>query len=120
LNGFGYAVDSLILLIQSVIAAQATLEFNPSYQNGLTIAAYVGMLTGALFWGLSADIIGRKTAFNVSLLICSIFAIGMFQLYNMLVRHELISYVHLCSGWCKSELGGFGPVCMLEFFWGWG
>jgi MFS family permease len=75
LNGFGYAVDSLILLIQSVIAAQATLEFNPSYQNGLTIAAYVGMLTGALFWGLSADIIGRKTAFNVSLLICSIFAI---------------------------------------------
>lgn len=33
------------------------------------------MLTGALFWGLSADIIGRKTAFNVSLLICSIFAI---------------------------------------------
>jgi MFS family permease len=75
LNGFGYAVDSLILLIQSVIAAQAALEFNPSYRNGLTIAAYVGMLTGALFWGLSADIIGRKTAFNVSLLICSIFAI---------------------------------------------
>ncbi|CAN9232409.1 unnamed protein product [Alternaria alternata] len=80
LNGFGYAVDSLILLIQSVIAAQATLEFNPSYQNRLTIAAYVGMLTGALFWGLSADIIGRKTAFNVSLLICSIFAIGIGQL----------------------------------------
>jgi MFS family permease len=75
LNGFGYAVDSLILLIQSIIAGQAALEFNPGYPNGLTIAAYVGMLVGALFWGIGADIIGRKTAFNVSLIICSIFAI---------------------------------------------
>jgi MFS family permease len=33
------------------------------------------MLVGALWWGLSADIIGRKFAFNVSLLISSIFAI---------------------------------------------
>jgi MFS family permease len=43
--------------------------------TGLTIAAYVGMLVGALFWGMSADIIGRRFAFNFSLLICSIFAI---------------------------------------------
>jgi hypothetical protein len=75
LNGFGYAVDSLILLIQSIIAGQAALEFSPSYANGLTIAAYVGMLSGALFWGLTADIIGRKFAFNFSLLVCSVFAI---------------------------------------------
>ncbi|KAF2021626.1 membrane transporter [Aaosphaeria arxii CBS 175.79] len=75
LNGFGYAVDSLILLIQSIIAGQAGLEFNPGYPAGLTIAAYVGMLVGALFWGLTADVIGRKFAFNVSLMICSIFAI---------------------------------------------
>jgi MFS family permease len=34
----------------------------------------MGMLFGALFWGLSADIIGRRFAFNVSLFICSIFA----------------------------------------------
>jgi MFS family permease len=75
LNGFGYAVDSLILLIQSIVAAKAALEFNPGYPNGLTIAAYVGMLIGALFWGFTADIMGRKVAFNVSLVICSIFAI---------------------------------------------
>lgn len=75
LNGFGYAVDSLILLIQSIIAEQAAFEFQPGFRNGMTIAAYVGMLVGALFWGLSADVIGRKYAFNVSLLICSIFSI---------------------------------------------
>jgi hypothetical protein len=33
------------------------------------------MLVGALFWGISADIIGRRFAFNVSLIISSIFAI---------------------------------------------
>ncbi|KAF2171897.1 hypothetical protein M409DRAFT_63439 [Zasmidium cellare ATCC 36951] len=75
LNGFGYAVDSLILLIQSIIAGYAQYEFNPSYDNGLTIAVYVGMLVGALFWGLSADVIGRKYAFNVSLMISSVFCI---------------------------------------------
>lgn len=76
LNGFGYAVDSLILLIQSIIAGQAALEFHPTYANGLTIAVYIGMLVGALFWGLTADIMGRKIAFNVSLIICSVFAIA--------------------------------------------
>lgn len=75
LNGFGYAVDSLILLIQSIIATQAVLEFKPSYDTGLTIAVYTGMLIGALFWGLSADVIGRRFAFNVSLFISSIFTI---------------------------------------------
>lgn len=70
-----YAVDSLVLLIQSIIATNARYEFQPSFKNGLTIAVYVGMLVGALFWGLSADVIGRKFAFNYSLFICSIFAI---------------------------------------------
>ncbi|PNS20636.1 hypothetical protein CAC42_363 [Sphaceloma murrayae] len=75
LNGFGYAVDSLVLLIQSIISGQAALEFRPGFRNGLTIAVYVGMLVGALFWGLSADVIGRRLAFNTSLLICSVFTI---------------------------------------------
>ncbi|PSS25022.1 hypothetical protein M430DRAFT_114392 [Amorphotheca resinae ATCC 22711] len=73
LNGFGYAVDSLLLLLQSIISTQAGYEFNPSFTRGLTIAVYVGMFVGALFWGLSADVIGRRFAFNVSLFICSIF-----------------------------------------------
>jgi MFS family permease len=64
----------LLLLLQSIISTQAGYEFNPSYSRALTIAVYMGMLFGALFWGLSADVIGRRFAFNVSLFICSIFA----------------------------------------------
>lgn len=73
LNGFGYAVDSMILLFQSIIAGPAFREFqNEGYANALTIAVYCGMLTGAIFWGFSADIVGRKYAFNISLFMCSI------------------------------------------------
>src|SRR5258708_881864 len=76
MHGFNsYATDSLLLLVQSIIASDAAKEFNPGYPKGLTIAVYVGMLVGALFWGLSADIIGRRFAFNCSLMISSIFAI---------------------------------------------
>lgn len=64
LNGFGYAADSLILLLQSVTAGQASLEFNPSFKNGLTVAAYCGMLTGALFWGLSRHLLSPASGSN--------------------------------------------------------
>ncbi|KAJ5220439.1 Major facilitator superfamily domain general substrate transporter [Penicillium chermesinum] len=75
LNGGGYAVDSLILLLQSIISQQAQYQFKPKFDTGLTIAVYVGMLAGALFWGISADSIGRRFAFNVSLFVSSIFTI---------------------------------------------
>lgn len=76
LNGFGYAVDSLVLLLQSIIATQAFMEFGEDgYARGLTIAVYVGMLVGAVFWGLSADIVGRRYAFNISLFVCSASAV---------------------------------------------
>jgi MFS family permease len=61
------------LLFQSIISAQAFREFGEvGFRNGLTIAAYVGMLTGAIVVGFSADVIGRKYAFNISLLVCSV------------------------------------------------
>lgn len=75
LNGFGYFADSLILLLQSVTATQAAYEFQPTFKQGLTAASYTGMLVGALFWGMGADIIGRRIAFNCSLFICAVFAI---------------------------------------------
>jgi MFS family permease len=75
LNGFGYAADSLMLLVQSVISTTAIYEFKPAFTTGLTVAVYVGMLVGALFWGMSADIIGRKYAFNISLMISAVFCI---------------------------------------------
>lgn len=61
--------------MQSIVSGQVVLEFQPKFHAGLTIAVYLGMLLGAIFWGFGADIIGRRTAFNTSLFICSTFAI---------------------------------------------
>lgn len=59
--------------MQSNIAAPALAEFGGvGYSAALTIAVYVGMLTGAIFWGMSADFIGRRWAFNISLFVCAI------------------------------------------------
>jgi MFS family permease len=96
-------VDSLILLIQSIIAPYAVKEFNPSFTTGLTIAVYVGMLVGALFWGLSADIIGRRFAFNTSLMICSIFAIIAGSSPNWVVLGLFV---------CLSAFGGGGNLVL--------
>lgn len=79
------------------------MEFNPSYSSGLTIAVYVGMLVGALFWGLTADIIGRKFAFNTSLLVCSIFAIVAGSSPNWPVLGTFV---------CLSAFGGGGNLVL--------
>jgi hypothetical protein len=61
------------MLLQSVIAGQAFREFGEvGYATAMTIALYCGMFVGSLFWGLGADIIGRRHAFNFSLIICCI------------------------------------------------
>ena len=98
LNGFGYAVDSLILLIQSIIAGNAAYEFQPSFAYGMTVAAYSGMFVGALFWGLSADVIGRKYAFNFSLLISSVFCIVAGASPNWIVLGLFVSLAAFGSG----------------------
>lgn len=38
-----------------------------------TLSTFVGLCIGALFWGITADIVGRRPAFNLTLLITGIF-----------------------------------------------
>ncbi|KAL1965891.1 hypothetical protein VTN77DRAFT_5024 [Rasamsonia byssochlamydoides] len=77
LNGFGYAVDSLLIVCQSIAQPAVTQEFgNPSkYIAGVSLASQVGLLVGAALWGFSADVIGRRLAFNTSLFICAVFVL---------------------------------------------
>jgi MFS family permease len=75
-NPSSFAVDSLLTFIIGVVKGQVALEMQPSYNGGAQMALYVGLLFGALFWGLSADMIGRKWAFNLSLLTAAIFSIA--------------------------------------------
>lgn len=76
LNGMGYAVDSLLFLLHGVTQTQINKEFNHEF-SALISADYVGLFLGALFWGFTADIIGRKIAFNLTLFLCAIFAMAV-------------------------------------------
>lgn len=42
-----------------------------------TCATFVGLCCGASFWGIASDVIGRRPAFNLSLLICGIFGVAV-------------------------------------------
>ena len=41
-----------------------------------TCALFVGLCLGASFWGIASDIIGRRLAFNCSLLIAGVFGLA--------------------------------------------
>ncbi len=56
LNGFGYAVDSLLILLNALTQPQVALQYHPVVSKAQTIAMGVGLLLGALFWGLGADV----------------------------------------------------------------
>lgn len=79
------------------------MEFQPGYATGLTIAVYVGMLAGAIFWGFSADIIGRRFAFNVSLFVSSIFTV---------VAGAAPSWITLGLFVCLSAFGAGGNLVL--------
>lgn len=126
LNGFGYAVDSvspstgkcdchLPTYLQTLIVCQAiaqpavTREYgspNPPLA-GVALASQIGLLVGAALWGFSADVIGRKLAFNTSLLSCAIFVViaGAMPSYisfsAMSVSNTLIAEQRrlTCPGW---------------------
>ncbi|ORY18339.1 major facilitator superfamily domain-containing protein [Clohesyomyces aquaticus] len=76
-NGFGYAVDSLLIVCQSIAQPGVDKEFGRSHKiiAGVSLASQIGLLAGAALWGFSADIIGRKLAFNSSLFICATFVL---------------------------------------------
>lgn len=69
LNGFGYAVDSLLLLLNALTQSQIAMQFQPAVSKAQTMAVGVGLLFGALFWGLGAD---------VSILSCLCFSMMIF------------------------------------------
>ncbi|RMD39158.1 hypothetical protein DV735_g5971, partial [Chaetothyriales sp. CBS 134920] len=77
LNGFGYGADTLLVLCQAVTQSAVTQEFGSPNKHiaGVYMASMVGLLVGAGLWGFSADIIGRKIAFNSSLFICALFVL---------------------------------------------
>lgn len=68
---------SLWLQGVAVTLPSLTQEFGVSSTNVrfTTCALFIGLCVGATFWGIASDLVGRRLAFNLSLLICGVFGI---------------------------------------------
>ncbi|MCJ1311148.1 hypothetical protein MMC25_004818 [Agyrium rufum] len=73
--GFGWASDNLWPVVTSLIFTPVQNEFKPSKAPLLSLAQNIGLLFGAMFWGFGCDIFGRRLAFNLTILVTSVFGL---------------------------------------------
>ncbi|RYP85616.1 hypothetical protein DL769_000957 [Monosporascus sp. CRB-8-3] len=76
--GFGWFADNLWMQGVSLTLPSLSQEFDIAEKTVryTTSSLFVGLCVGSFFWGLGADIMGRRVAFNFTLLITSIFGIS--------------------------------------------
>jgi len=89
-TGFGYFADNLWPIVTGLILPAVVAEFN---FNGpfLKLGQNIGLLVGAAFWGVGADIWGRKVSFNLTLLITGVFAVAAGGSPNFIALTSLVS-----------------------------
>jgi len=77
LCGFGYFLDLAWAQLFGLVLSPISQELGvvSTRQGDIYVAINVGLTVGAIFWGLSGDIIGRKWAFNLTCLITGVFGI---------------------------------------------
>ncbi|RDB16565.1 putative MFS-type transporter PB1E7.08c [Hypsizygus marmoreus] len=85
--GFGWLADNLWPIVTGLILTPVVSEFQ--FQGPfLKLGQNIGLLVGAVFWGVGSDVWGRRISFNVTLLITAIFALAAGGAPN---------YIALCS-----------------------
>jgi MFS family permease len=79
LCGFGWLADNLWLQGVALTLPSVSREFGISTTQVryTTLALFTGLCCGAVFWGTASDIIGRRLAFNMTLLITGVFGLAV-------------------------------------------
>ncbi|KAG1750418.1 major facilitator superfamily domain-containing protein [Suillus paluster] len=95
--GFGWFADSVWPLLSGLILTPVVNEF---HFNGpfLSLASNIGLLVGAVFWGLGCDIWGRRWSFNVTLFIAGIFGLAAGGAPSFVALASLIAVVGVGVG----------------------
>ncbi|GAB7356529.1 hypothetical protein MBLNU459_g7274t1 [Dothideomycetes sp. NU459] len=78
LCGFGWLADNLWLQGVALTLDPIAAEFNvdPNRVRYTTLSLFVGLCIGASFWGIASDVIGRRLAFNTTLLLAGVFGLA--------------------------------------------
>jgi MFS family permease len=64
----------------------------------LTLAVYVGLIIGAAFWGIGADLMGRQLAFNLTLFIAGVFGTAAGGGPNFIGTAAMVALIGLGTG----------------------
>lgn len=73
--GFGWFSDNLWPIVTGLILTPVVNEF--AFKGPfLKLGQNIGLLVGAVFWGIGSDVWGRKLAFNLTLFITGVFAVA--------------------------------------------
>ncbi|RSM12479.1 hypothetical protein CDV31_006320 [Fusarium ambrosium] len=87
LCGFGYMLDLLWAQAFGLVLSplQQELGFGNDESGNISTSFNAGLTAGAFVWGILADIIGRRWAFNLTCLISSVFGLclGASNSYNI-------------------------------------
>ncbi|KAL3477103.1 hypothetical protein BJX99DRAFT_246419 [Aspergillus californicus] len=98
-TGFGWVVDNFASQGIGSVQPPIELEFagitKVSYSS---VAYYAGLILGASFWGISSDLIGRKPAFNSTLLIAGIFLCGAAGTMNFVAFSAMWAVIGTAAG----------------------
>ncbi|KAI0424898.1 membrane transporter [Xylaria sp. FL1042] len=113
LCGFGYLID--LLWAQAFGLALSPLQqefgFGSGQTGNISVGFSAGLTAGAFFWGVLTDVIGRRWAFNLTVLLSSAFGLGLGASENYTIFLVLTAFVGF-------GVGGNIPIdttIMLEF-----
>lgn len=100
LCGFGYMLDLLWAQAFGLVLSplQQELGFGNDESGNISTSFNAGMTAGAFIWGVLADIIGRRWAFNLTCLIASVFGMGLGGANNYTTFLVLTAFVGLGIG----------------------
>jgi MFS family permease len=82
----------------TIITPAVRNEFRVKRIAFLTVAKYAGLVVGSSFWPMSADFIGRKLAFNITLLISSVAGLIGAGSPNFVAIATLCAFIGLGTG----------------------
>ncbi|PWY76080.1 Clavaminate synthase-like protein [Aspergillus sclerotioniger CBS 115572] len=98
-TGFGWIVDNFASQGISSVQPAIELEFPGIVQVSYSsVAYYTGLILGASFWGISSDLIGRKPAFNSTLLLAGIFLCGAAGTMNFVAFSAMWAVIGTAAG----------------------
>ena len=111
-SGIGISIGTMVAMLQSIVAHQSFAEFgHKGYPTGLVLGFYTGQLTGALFWGFGADILGRATAFKITSFIVALATMVAGAAPNWISLGVFVSIIGFAAG----GNAVLDPAVFLEF-----